>query len=1389
MEEHRKYYIGLDIGTNSVGWAVTDTHYNLCRFNKKDMWGIRLFESASTAKDRREKRSARRRLSRRKDRIQLLQEIFAEEIKKIDDTFFIRLNESFLHMDDKSVKEIHPIFCDNNYTDIDFYNEYPTMYHLRKELIIDNTYHDPRLVYLALHHILKSRGHFLIPGTLSDVKDFNKIIKIMLDNIYDTLGMEFILEEKDIGKFQKVLRDNSINKTEKQKVLKPYLKYEVSSKDKEEQKQYKNTADQICKLLSGGTADLYKLVGGKIEEIENNSFSFDNSKYEDELKDVWEQVIPDEVSMIEKIKMLYDWSVLADILEDYEYISMAKVESFEKHKENLSLLRNLLKHYCSKHLVKCFFDGVEPSEEKLFKSEKILMKSLKAGNYALYIGHSKRNGQKQFLKKCGEEDFYKTVQKIIETIEPEEKDIELVNMLKRGAKNHSLLPLQRTKDNSVVPKQIHEVELKKILENASSYLPFLNEKDEDGYIEKDKIISIFNYRIPYYVGPLSNRHKSEGSNVWSVRKKEGRIYPWNFTDMIDTEKSNERFIRRMTNKCTYLIGEDVLPKNSIIYSKYMVLNEINNLKVNGKPISVELKQVIFENLFKKNKKITRKKLIQYLNELDPGIDLEEIDIAGVDTEFTTSFAPYIDFKKNVFGNKIDDGKNLAIAEDIIKWITIYGDDKKMLRNVIQNMYPGEFSEEQMKNILRLKYTGWGRFSETFLTKIKGSDDNGEYISSILEGLWKTNNNLMQLLSRKYAFQSEIEDFNKSRHSVITKVNYENVVEPLITSPANKRAIWQTIQIVEEIVKIMGCEPTKIFVEMARGGEESQKGKRTKSRKEHLIELYKKCQEDMREWMQDKNWIKEIESRDERDFNSIKLYLYYTQLGRCMYTGEKIDLNELMTKNSKWDRDHIYPQSKIKDDSIDNLVLVNKTVNSKKSNELLSYDIVKRQRRWWKMLREKNLISQKKYDRLIRTNDFTEDELTGFISRQLVETRQSCRIAADIFKSLYTSSNIVYVKAGLVSQFRYKELKVLKSRLINDYHHAKDAYLNIVVGNVYDTKFSSNPIHWINKYNINRVFDYNVRDLQKNIVWEAPEKDKENKPIKHQDGGYKGGTIELVRKTINRNNILHTEYTYCEKGELFNATIADKNENPKIRIKKGLDVEKYGGYKSPNTSYFVMIEFDGKKGDRVKNVIGLPIYIANRIPQEPNIVTEYFENVLGKKNVKVIKEKIKKNALIVVDGFPMRIRGENDKNIVFKGDVQLILDRESGETVRCIEKYLEKDNSYEPNPELDGISHEKLNTLYDVLNNKLKTVYKERPANISKKLDDFRDSFIGNKSLKEKSKVIEQIIISLRCDINTTSDLRIIGGGGNVGSIKVNKNTIGKSKIRFVNQSVTGLFEN
>lgn len=144
------YYLGLDVGSASVGWAVCNKNYELCKFKGKDMWGIRLFENAQTAATRREKRANRRRLQRRKQRIDLLQEIFAEEMLKVDSTFFIRLNESRLYLEDKSEKFLYPLFKEKEYTDLDYYKEYPTIFHLRKELIENDTFHDIRLVLFGI---------------------------------------------------------------------------------------------------------------------------------------------------------------------------------------------------------------------------------------------------------------------------------------------------------------------------------------------------------------------------------------------------------------------------------------------------------------------------------------------------------------------------------------------------------------------------------------------------------------------------------------------------------------------------------------------------------------------------------------------------------------------------------------------------------------------------------------------------------------------------------------------------------------------------------------------------------------------------------------------------------------------------------------------------------------------------------------------------------------------------------------------------------------------------------------------------------------------------------------------------------------------------------------
>lgn len=206
----KKYYLGLDMGTDSCGWCVTDDKYNIIRSHKKTygpdgklikkegchLWGARLFRPANTAKNRRLNRTARRRLARRRRRIILLRELFQPEMDKIDPNFFRRLDQSNLWNEDKDKElqmEHNFLFNDKDLTDKEYYKDFPTIYHLRKAMVngltINGHYYDPkkqfdiREVYLVLAHMIKYRGNFLMEGDVKDSVVDPTYLKQCFDNI------------------------------------------------------------------------------------------------------------------------------------------------------------------------------------------------------------------------------------------------------------------------------------------------------------------------------------------------------------------------------------------------------------------------------------------------------------------------------------------------------------------------------------------------------------------------------------------------------------------------------------------------------------------------------------------------------------------------------------------------------------------------------------------------------------------------------------------------------------------------------------------------------------------------------------------------------------------------------------------------------------------------------------------------------------------------------------------------------------------------------------------------------------------------------------------------------------------------------------------------------
>lgn len=1309
MKKPKEYYIGLDVGTDSVGWAVTDTEYNVLKFNGNAQWGIRLLDESKTAEERRGFRSSRRRIQRNKFRINCLEMLFNEEIAKTDISFFQRLHESSFWEEDKSVDGKYSLFNDSGFTDKEYYKLYPTIYHLRKKLIESKEAFDVRLVFLAVSHIVKNRGHFLFDSDVlgsSVTPTFDNVWKALITYLSDEFDLH--LDCRDVNVVGDILKNKNLSVTAK----KLRLLKEFSVEKKEE------PANSVISLLAGGTiktADMFKDEALKDTEASKIVFT---SGFE-EKESIYESVLGERFEVILRLKAVYDWAILADILNEHDYISFAKCDIYEKHKKDLRMLKEFVRTYV-------------PDKYKLIFSEN------KKGvfNYTSYSGYTAKGFVEE---KCSQADFIDFLKKQLPKENTDEKYEQMYSEIALGI----FMPKIVSKDNAVIPMQVNRAELNVILKNASAYLPFLSKKDESGKTVAEKIFDVFSFRIPYYVGPLNTHSK----NAWVERTNE-KIYPWNFENVVDVDKSAEKFIENLTSKCTYIFAADVLPKNSLLYSKFSVLNELNNLKIDGKGITVELKQKIYEELFEKNNKVTSARLKKYLKSY--GITG---DISGVDGDFKNSLKSYRDL---VAFNLTDDEK-----ETVIKVITILGDDKRLLKKRLNLLIGDKVSADDINKISKLKYSGWGRLSYEFLSGIEATENESGEVNSIIGFMWATNNNLMQLLSKNYGFLKAIDEENGDRQFTTLKKE----VEELYVSPKVKRPIYQSMQIIEELVKINGCAPKKIFVEVARGEEEKT---RKVSRKSRLIDLYKSCKKD------NEALYNAIVTTDENEFRRDALYLYYTQFGKCMYTGKTIPIEEIYNRNL-YDIDHIFPQSKIKDDSLDNRVLVTKKVNEDKGNIYpISSTIRDDRSEFWKMLLDKELISKKKYERLTRNTPLTDDELSSFINRQLVETRQSTKAIAQLLEKRY-NSEIVYVKAGLVSEFRQK-FDFVKCREVNDFHHAKDAYLNIVVGNVYNTRFNHNKTLFISelregKVSLNQMFNY---DTDK--AWVAFDKNK---------------SIDIVKKTMNKNNIRFTRYSFCQQGELFKQNILKKG-NGQVSIKSDSpksDISKYGGYDKATATYFSFISYKDEKGHRVKQFVPIDLYEEKKYAAAPKTFIDSKMSV----DSEIIIPCVKYNTLVSLDGFRMHISSKSGggATIVYKPAMQLVLSAEEEQYIKKISGYLKKCNELKKEKsitEYDGICFEKNMSLYDSLTHKLNdTILYVKFSKTGKIMEKKRDIF-EKLSLKKQCELLMQVLNIVHANVQS-GDLSLLGESKQSGIVTTSSKIQSNVKsFKLINQSITGLFE-
>ena len=1170
---NKKYSIGLDIGVSSVGYAVVTEDYRVPAFKfkvlgntekekiKKNLIGSTTFIPAESAQGTRVFRVNRRRIDRRNHRIAYLRDIFQKEIEKVDKNFYRRLDESFRVLGDKSEDiQIKQPFFGNKELETAYHKKYPTIYHLRKHLADadkNSPVADIREIYMALSHILKYRGHFLTLGNMdpNNINMQNSWIDF-LESCQEVFDLEISDESKTIANIFK----SSDNRQDKVKGILSYFPKELENKDK-------SIFKQLLQLLFGLKTKFKDCF--ELEEEPDLNFSKEN--YDENLENLLGTLEEDFLDVFAKLKILRDTILLSDMLTytgaTHARFSATMIERYEEHRKDLQRFKSFVKQNLSEQDYLDIFGRKTQSGFDVDKETK---------GYVGYISNKMvlTNSQKQ---RTIQQNFYDYISGKITGIEGAEY---FLNKISDG----TFLRKLRTSDNGAIPNQIHAYELEKIIERQGRDYPFLLEN-------KDKLLSILTFKIPYYVGPLAKGDNSRFAWIKRATSQDvlddndedtrnGKIRPWNYQKLINMDETRDAFITNLIGNDTILLNEKVLPKRSLIYEEVMLQNELTRVKYkdkNGKThfFDSEHRQNIINGLFKINsKRVNAERLIKYLS--DNHNDLNAIEIvSGVEKgkSFNSTLKTYNDFKTIFSEEFLDSEIYQKELEEIIKVITVF-DDKKSIKNYLTKYFGHlEFlDEEKINQLSKLRYTGWGRYSAKLLLDIRDEDTGFNLLQFLRND--EENRNLTNLISDStLSFDPKIKAI-QSKSTVEDDVFDE--IKKLAGSPAIKRGILNSIKIVDELVQIIGYPPQNIVIEMARENMTTEEGqKKSKTRKSKLETALRNIEDSILE-------NGKVPHSDE-ELQSEKLYLYYLQNGKDMYSLDKKGSPAPLYRDQldQYEVDHIIPYSFLPIDSIDNKVLTHRKNNQRKLDNIPDKETVANMKPFWEKLYNAKLISQTKYQRLTtseRTPNgvLTESMKAGFIERQLVETRQIIKHVARILDNRFSDTKIITLKSQLITNFR-NTFHIAKIRELNDYHHAHDAYLAVVVGQtllkaypklapelIYGHHAHFNR-HEENKAtirkhlysNIMRFFNNPDSKVSKDI-WDCSR------------------DLPVIKDVIYNSQINFVKRTMIKKGAFYKQNIIPKDSSVTvdkrfpIKNKRYLDPKLYGGYYERNSALSVFV---------------------------------------------------------------------------------------------------------------------------------------------------------------------------------------------------------------------------
>ena len=538
-------------------------------------------------------------------------------------------------------------------------------------------------------------------------------------------------------------------------------------------------------------------------------------------------------------------------------------------------------------------------------------------------------------------------------------------------------------------------ELEALLDKQSLYYPELEAC-------KEHILKIYSAMREYYEGPGG---KNSPTPYGSYRlDKEGNLIEVNLIEL-------------MRGKCTYFPDESRMAQNAYTACLFNLLNDLNNMEAAGESISFQQKKDLIEQFVDQGKNVSLRaisKITGVKAELLRGYRVDKND-----KPVFTEFAGYKDMLNALEKAGIDDAflrGNRCLIDEIAEILTGEKDVEKRAARMVTAGIP-EAAVQELKKLAR--FTQYHSLSK-------------KAIELILEDLWETDQNQMQLFSK--AGLKKLKKSNTKGPNILFDGS------DWIVSPITKRAVGEAVKIINAARafarKKYGCEFAEIVIEMARD-------KNSKEQVEFINRIQKQNEAVKRQIVERGIDLRKINGKQ---LELLKLLI--EQDFRCAYSQERINPLQALVPGML-EIDHILPRSLSFDDSMANKVAVLRSENQKKG-QLTPFQYLKSGRgkvsyeeyKAWVLRNGSYQKNKKKRENLLYEGEPQKD-LMGFINRNLVDTRYACKevlhLLQDYFRDNQMGTKVSVIKGAFTYAFR-KKANLAKDRNETYAHHAQDALI-------------------------------------------------------------------------------------------------------------------------------------------------------------------------------------------------------------------------------------------------------------------------------------------------------------------------------------------------------------